>query len=108
MLAQANSEVEELSSSLDRNEEVKLNLFMKLENANRDVMNLKGSLRNFMGFLTTHRQQFGEIESVNYAKIYEEMSALRVNEIQLPEPSFEHIFKPIRREPLVSTLISIP
>ena len=81
MLAQANSEVEELSSSLDKNEEIKLNLFTKVENANRDVMSLKGSLRNFMGFLTTHRQEFGEIASVNYAKIYEEMSALRVNEI---------------------------
>jgi hypothetical protein len=51
MLNQANSEVEELNQSLDKNEEIKLNLFSKLENANRDVMNLKGSMRNFMGFL---------------------------------------------------------
>ena len=81
---------------MNETEAVKLSQFAQLEAKERAVNQLKGMCKKLLGFIQSHREVYGDINSVNYEKLISDVTSSVELTFSLPESKFDHIFKPSR------------
>lgn len=69
-------------------------MFSAIETRDRYLNTYRNYLKKMLGVITSHRDIFEPLTSINYEAIATELARdLPVQEIQLPESKFAHIYR---------------
>ena len=52
--------------------------------------------KKLLGFIQAHREAYGDIDTVNYEKLFADVESTVDLTIELPESKFDHVFKASR------------
>ncbi|CDW91230.1 UNKNOWN [Stylonychia lemnae] len=89
-LEQANHDIEQLRDQLNESEGIKLGQFQIMERKEREIQNLRAMVRRFLALIETHREEFGELQDVNYDLLFKDVSNSNIS-FQLPPSQYHHL-----------------
>ena len=99
LLKQANEEINELNRRLDENEQIKMNLFRKVELKDREIQNLRSLLRRTRMLLeaNTRGGNFEDADALEVDRALADLDSVKLD-FELPESRFDHLYTASRNQ----------